>query len=839
MDLLNSAIIMLNQWGQMFCGYAGRMLVQSSILVALLLAADLCLRRRVCPRFRYALWLLVLVKLMLPPSLALPSGVMYWLGDHLPTVSVVPDPPAPIVSVAAAGDLEPVGNIVATPIGAAEMAMASRQMATLQWPGLVLLAWMAGVLLLIALVLWQVVSARRALHRSRPAGRQMVALLEQCRADSGITTPVTLRRTENVHSPAVCGFLRPVILLPTTLPPGLSPEGLRTIFTHEMTHIKRRDPWISLVQTVVQIAYFWHPLVWAANTRLRYLRELAVDETVVVNLRSQAQCYTNTLIDIAQMTFRKPAFSLRLTGIAESRRALERRITHMLNRRISKRPAVGLSGWLIILAIGAVLVPMGRGNLTARAQRDAMQSVPALPEGIAEMFELRKDDILEAFGEPEHIFYGDNRYTLDDLPETYFLPYEDISFCVHEGAVAGITLLSPRYVFGNGIRVGDSEEKVREALGPPSEFEETQFKDFVIYDQIGLSFEVNKQDRSVMEINIKQDYGDPAQLQTYASATEFTARLPRKIARLNIDRANLKKVIATFGQPVKYIWGPKTLPPDDLPRRFIAVYPGRFHVFMVDDRIVELRHERGSKYVFAKKLRVGSTLKEALALLGQPTKTVVGEEIDWHNSENVLFKDIEGNKGHCYYHRPDRNVRVWFGDYKVIAIYMTRSDYGKDDPSDKQFTAALPARIRELDIDAADRGRVLDVFGDPIRYVWGDKTFTPETLPENYIMDYPCDFSVWLKNGRIMEIRHGYDSKYAYRGTLRVGATLHEALDVLGAPNATVRGKNEYKDRILYRDIDGNKGHCYYRRADQNVRVWFSNDKVIGIYMTRSDLPTQ
>jgi len=216
----------------------------------------------------------------------------------------------------------------------------------------------------------------------------------------------------------------------------------------------------------------------------------------------------------------------------------------------------------------------------------------------------------------------------------------------------------------------------------------------------------------------------------------------------------------------------------------------------------------------------------------------VGEEIDWRNSQNVLFKDIDGDKGHCYYHRPDRKVRVWFGDYKVIAIYMTRSDYGKDEPFDKEFARLLPERILALDLDAADRNRVLELFGDPLQYVWGEKTFTPDALPENYIMSYPCDFSVWLKNDRIMEIRHGDGSQYAYRGTLRIGATLQEALDTLGPPDATVKGKNEYKDRVLYRNIDGRKGHCYYHRADQNVRIWFSQNRVGAIYMTRSDFPT-
>jgi beta-lactamase regulating signal transducer with metallopeptidase domain len=838
MDALNDGIVLLNQVGRACCDFAGRMFIQSGVLVGLLLVADLCLRARVSARFRYALWLLVLVKLVLPPSLALPTGATYWLGPYLPSApgvlerEVPPQLPVPA---------EPIGlesHIGAVPT-ATGATVASRSIAPLQWPAMVLLVWIGGSVLLLALVLWRVATLRRSLRRSRPAPPHVVALLEECLADLGVTGPVTLRVTENLRSPALCGFVRPVILLPATLPAGLWPDGLRTILTHELAHVKRRDPWVSLAQTALQIAYFWHPLVWVTNARLRHLRELAVDETVLTALRSQAQCYTNTLIDIAELAFRKPAFNVRMIGIAESRRDLERRITHMLNWNLSRRRALGLSGLLTILAIGAVLVPMGRPTPAAHAEPAAAPTVPALPEGIAEMFELSKDAILEVFGEPEHIFYGDQRYTLDNLPETYFLPYEDLSFCVHEDAVVGITLLSPGYVFGNGIRVGDSEEKVKQAFGPASELEETEFKDFLIYDQIGLSFEVNKQDRSVMEINIKQDYGDLAQLEAYARAAEFAAQLPQKIAKFDIDSANLAKVIATFGPPLKYIWGPKTLPPDDLPRRFIAVYPGRFHVFMLDDRIVEMRHERGSTYVFAGKLRVGSTLEEALAVLGPPAETIVGEPIDWRNAKNVLFKDIEGREGHCYYHRPDRKVRVWFGNYKVAAIYMTRSDYGehRSGPFDSEFGALLPARILALDIDSADRNRVLEVFGDPIRYLWGDKTFTPDALPENYIMDYPCDFSAWLKNDRIMEIRHGDGSQYAYGGTLRIGATVQEALELLGQPDEVVRGKNEYEDRVLYRDIDGKQGHCYYRRADQNVRIWFSNDRVIAIYMTRSDFP--
>jgi len=842
MDAINSAIVLLNHWGRMFCDYGGRIFIQSSILVGLLLLVDLCLRARVCARFRYGIWLLVLVKLVLPPSLALPTGVNYWLGRYLPArssspvVSPVPFPfVIPDASAASPGYVKPHQDISAVP---------GREIVPLRRPGLILSGWVAGVLVLLTVVLRRIAAVRKSLHRSLPARQEMIDLLDECRARLGVTTPVTLRLTDDMHSPCVCGFARPVILLPASLPPGLGSEHLRTILTHELAHIKRRDPWVSLAQTALQIVYFWHPLVWVANTRLRDLREFAVDETVIATLRSQARCYTETLIDIAYMAFRKPAFSLRLIGIAESKKALERRIKHMLNRRIAKRPALGPAGLLVILAAGAVLIPMGRGSFTAQAQQAPVQTAPALPGGIVELFGLSKDSILEKFGQPGHIFWGDKTYTLDNLPDQYFMHYDDLSFSMSDGTVGGITLLSPTYVFGNGIRVGDSEVKVKQAFGPPSEFEETEFKDFLIYEALGLSFEINKRDRSVMEINIESNYGDPAQLQAYARAAEFSAQLPQKVAQLDLDAAGLEQVVALFGPPVKYVWGPKTLPADALPNRFIAVYPGGFNVFMMDKHIVELRFENGSTYAYAGKLRIGSTLEEALAVLGAPVETVEGKSINW-SAKNVLYKDIDGSKGRCYYHRPDQAVRIWFANYKVAAIYMTRSNYGEENvptPADLAFAQRLQERVAALNIDSAGPEQVKAIFGEPSGYVWGTQTFTPDALPDRYIMNYPCGFCVFMMGDRIMEIRHERHrggSPYVYRGTLRIGSTMEEAVALLGEPTETVTGQeNEFKDGVLYRDANGNEGDGYYHRSDQKVRLFFAQNKVIAIYMTRSDYPT-
>ncbi len=78
-----------------FCRYAGSMLLQFVALVLAIFLLDSLIRRRVRAVFRYWIWMIVLVKLMLPPSLSAPTGIGYWcvrlLPDNTLTASVSKD----------------------------------------------------------------------------------------------------------------------------------------------------------------------------------------------------------------------------------------------------------------------------------------------------------------------------------------------------------------------------------------------------------------------------------------------------------------------------------------------------------------------------------------------------------------------------------------------------------------------------------------------------------------------------------------------------------------------------------------------------------------------------
>jgi len=83
-SLINDSVSSLGAPGRGFCDYAGSMFVRSGLLIILLLIVDLLIRKHVKATLRYWIWMLVFVKLILPPSLSLPTGLGYWRGEILP-----------------------------------------------------------------------------------------------------------------------------------------------------------------------------------------------------------------------------------------------------------------------------------------------------------------------------------------------------------------------------------------------------------------------------------------------------------------------------------------------------------------------------------------------------------------------------------------------------------------------------------------------------------------------------------------------------------------------------------------------------------------------------------
>jgi beta-lactamase regulating signal transducer with metallopeptidase domain len=349
---MNSTVLTLNQWGGRFTDFAWPMLWQSSLLIVVLFAADLLFRRKIRASIRYALWLVVLVKLCLPPTLALPTSPAWWLQK-------TPPPAAALMHYTVTYDAQPVSGISQNPTPAY---VPPKPVMTADAWGLIAFGIVGGLLLVwLSARWWQV--ARRV--RRSKYSEKLTAILNETRSRAGVKSAVPVKLTDNLMSPAVCGLFRPVILIPRSLAENFSDEQLRVVLLHELVHLRRRDVWLNFLQTLLQIVYWWHPLVWLANARIRRVREEAVDDAVMLTLRDEAEFYAPTLLEVAKLAFRRPLMSLGLVGIMESRSALRQRIERLVDFHAPRKAGLTFASLLGICVFGAVALPMGQAPASA------------------------------------------------------------------------------------------------------------------------------------------------------------------------------------------------------------------------------------------------------------------------------------------------------------------------------------------------------------------------------------------------------------------------------------------------------------------------------------------
>lgn len=379
---MNTILEQINSAGYAFVEFAGPMLVQSSILVVILLLVDLVLRRKLRAVFRYCIWMLVLVKLVLPTSLSSPMSLGYWFGDELQSIKISDTAATAEVAgmqqmakvapteVASAAPAAASTTMDVEPVAAEDIARPAASVRPVTWEGAVFLVWLGVVIVMGLLLLQRAVFVSGLVTQARNANGLMNDTFKFCCGQMGIKSKVRLKVSPNATSPAVCGLFRPVILVPQDLGPSLGASHLRAVLMHELAHIKRGDLWVNLVQTVLQIIYFYNPMLWLANAIIRRVREQAVDEMVLVAMGAKARQYPQTLVDVAKLAFKRPALSLRLIGVVESKSALTGRIKHILNRPIPKTAKLGVLGLIALLITGAVLLPMAKAAKTEQIAAD-------------------------------------------------------------------------------------------------------------------------------------------------------------------------------------------------------------------------------------------------------------------------------------------------------------------------------------------------------------------------------------------------------------------------------------------------------------------------------------
>jgi hypothetical protein len=116
---------------------------------------------------------------------------------------------------------------------------------------------------------------------------------------------VPVKSSPAIPEPSVVGVFRPVILLPQGIEVQLTPVQLESVLLHEMAHVHRHDNLTGLIHRVVEVLFWFHPLVWWIGARLSDERERACDEDV---LRGgiEPKAYAESILRIGELYVKSP-----------------------------------------------------------------------------------------------------------------------------------------------------------------------------------------------------------------------------------------------------------------------------------------------------------------------------------------------------------------------------------------------------------------------------------------------------------------------------------------------------------------------------------------------------
>jgi beta-lactamase regulating signal transducer with metallopeptidase domain len=118
----------------------------------------------------------------------------------------------------------------------------------------------------------------------------------------GLRTAPALALCEQVSIPVVVGIIRPMILLPMAVVSSLAPDQLQALLLHELSHIRRLDPIVNLIQRVVEAVLFFHPVVWWVSRQISIERELAADDMVLA-AGWDRPIYADALLRVAELSY--------------------------------------------------------------------------------------------------------------------------------------------------------------------------------------------------------------------------------------------------------------------------------------------------------------------------------------------------------------------------------------------------------------------------------------------------------------------------------------------------------------------------------------------------------
>ncbi len=235
----------------------------------------------------------------------------------------------------------------------------------------IVVCWLVGVTVFLVRLVggWLYVQQLKT-TAVQPADAFWQPLLSRLSSQLSVRQPVRLLESARVTMPMVVGALKPVILLPVGLATGLTMRQAEAVLAHELAHIKRFDYGMNLLQSVIEVGYFFHPALWWLSARVREERENCCDDLAVLAC-GDARALAQALARVEEFS-QTPVLAM---ALASHKKLLLNRVQRMLG--VSARPVVSNAHLLTLTLVTLLLATVSVYAIQEQPNKKSKKTAPS------------------------------------------------------------------------------------------------------------------------------------------------------------------------------------------------------------------------------------------------------------------------------------------------------------------------------------------------------------------------------------------------------------------------------------------------------------------------------
>ena len=309
--------------------------------------------QKISPKWKYALWVLVLIALIVPYR---PQSNFALLQR----TSQIPDISFREEYDMAKGKLHQALEV--SDAASEEKTAADKlkdQVNTLFWKSAAVdvaipLIWFFGVPVNLVFLMFSRLALSRKIKQHTLKNDNYHALLTQCKERLGIKADIQIVLQDYLSFPAMMGFYKPKILLPKYIE-DMQEENVSYILLHELLHYKRKDMLVNYFFLAIQALYWFNPLVWMLFRYIREDMELLNDTCLLRYIGSEnGKNYACSLVEVLGHSC-NASVAPKLLCMADGKKNVERRITMIKLSKLFEKRKVMVS-FVCVMVIGIVSV---------------------------------------------------------------------------------------------------------------------------------------------------------------------------------------------------------------------------------------------------------------------------------------------------------------------------------------------------------------------------------------------------------------------------------------------------------------------------------------------------